>query len=185
MFEKKKQVHITIDDGPSEQYTETLAGILKAHNAQATFFVLGENMEKWPSQSKTLHDFQLANHGYKHINNWKTSPRKQRENIERVEERFPNIEEYYRPPYGFLTLTQLLYCYGRLSIKMWTLMTNDFNHYKTQHALWKRIQSSLRSYRCILVFHDNLKSSKHTRWLLNRTLLKVNRLSKETVEYSQ
>tara|TARA_Y200000002_G_scaffold380553_2_gene392330 strand:- start:1643 stop:2197 length:555 start_codon:yes stop_codon:yes gene_type:complete len=184
MFGKKNQVHITIDDGPSLQYTATLAGILKAHKAQATFFVLGENMEKWSAQSKVLQDFQLGNHGYKHINNWRTSPGKQIENIQRVEENFPEIEKYYRPPYGFLTISQLLYCYGRLTIKTWSLMTYDFNHYKTQNALWKRIQSSLRKNRCVLVFHDNIKSSKHTRWLLNRTLLEVKRLSKETVAYS-
>ncbi|MEC8627381.1 MAG: polysaccharide deacetylase family protein [Bacteroidota bacterium] len=184
MFGKKNQVHITIDDGPSLQYTATLAGILKAHKAQATFFVLGENMEKWSAQSKVLQDFQLGNHGYKHINNWRTSPGKQIENIKRVEENFPEIEKYYRPPYGFLTISQLLYCYGRLTIKAWSLMTHDFNHYKTQDALWKRIQSSLRKNRCVLVFHDNIKSSKHTRWLLNRTLLEVKRLSKETVKYS-
>ena len=59
-------------------------------------------------------------------------------------------------------------------------MTYDFNHYKTQDALWKRIQFSLRKKKCVLVFHDNKKSSKHTRWLLNRTLLEVKRLSKET-----
>ena len=72
----------------------------------------------------------------------------------------------------------------RLAIKMWTLMTYDFNHYKTQDALWKRIQFSLRKNQCVLVFHDNIKSSKHTRWLLNRTLLEVKRLSKETAAYS-
>lgn len=184
MFGKKNQVHITIDDGPSMQYTETLAGILEAHKAQATFFVLGENMEKWSIQSKVLQGFQLGNHGYKHINNWRTSPRKQIENIQWVEERFPEIEKYYRPPYGFWTITQGLYCYRRLAIKMWTLMTYDFNHCKTQNALWKRIQPSLRKKRCVLVFHDNKKSSKHTRWLLNRTLLEVKYLSKETVVYS-
>ena len=184
MFGKKKQVHITIDDGPSAQYTDTLARILKAHKAQATFFVLGENMEKWLTKSEVLYEFQLANHGYKHINNWRTSPGKQRENIQLVEQRFPDIEKYYRPPYGFLTLTQLLYCHGKLGIKMWTLMTYDFNHYKTQYALWNRIQSSLRNKRCVLVFHDNDKSSKHTRWLLNRTLLEVRSLSKETAVYS-
>ena len=184
MIEKKKAIHITIDDGPSVKYTETIVRILKAHKAKATFFVVGEHMEHRPAQAKMLNDFQVANHGYKHINNWRTSPRQQRKNIQRVEDKFPNIEKYYRPPYGLLTITQIRYCYGRLGIKMWTLMTYDFNHHKTQHALWRRIQSSLLKKRSVLVFHDNKKSSKHTRWLLNRALLEVNRLSKETIIYT-
>ena len=185
MIRGKKSVHITIDDGPTERYTENIVHILKAHKAKATFFVLGEQMEKYPNKANMLYEFQVANHGYKHINNWRVRSTEQRENIQRVEERFPDIEKYYRPPYGFLTITQLLYCYGRLAVKMWTLMTYDFNQYKTQDALWKRIQSSLRKNRCVLVFHDNIKSSKHTRWLLNRTLLEVKHLSKETVVYSE
>ena len=183
MFGKKKPVHITIDDGPSLEYTASIVGILKAHKARATFFVLGQHMEKWPSQADMLKDFQVANHGYEHINNWRTSPRKQRENIQRVEDKFPDIEKYYRPPYGLLTITQVLYCYGRLGIKMWTLMTYDFNHDKSQYALWKRIQYALKKKRSILVFHDNKKSSKHTRWLLNRSLLEIDKLSKETQVY--
>lgn len=184
MNREKNPVHITIDDGPNGLYTERLVEILEAHKAQATFFVLGEQMEKYPAQAKSLRNYQVANHGYSHLNNWTSSPKKQRENIKRVEERFPATEKYYRPPYGRLTLTQLLYCYGKLSIKMWTLMSYDFDHSKAQYTLWRRIEGALKRKRCVLVFHDNEKSSKHTRWLLNRTLLEVDKLSKKTVVYA-
>ena len=58
MLGKKKSVHITIDDGSSLEYTASIVGILKAHKARATFFVLGQHMEKWPSQADMLKDFQ-------------------------------------------------------------------------------------------------------------------------------
>ena len=141
-------------------------------------------MEKWSYQADMLKDFQVANHGYEHINNWRTSPRKQRENIQRVEDKFPDIEKNITDLMVYLlTITQVLYCYGRLGIKMWTLMTYDFNHDKSQYASMEENTIRLEKKRSILVFHDNKKSSKHTRWLLNRSLLEIDKLSKETQVY--
>ena len=179
----KKSVHITIDDGPSRNSTEPIVKILKAHSAKATFFLLGHQIKQYPEKKRLLDEYQLANHGYYHLNNWGLSFKKQCENILRVEREFPDLEKHYRPPYGKITLSQIICCWGKRKIHLWTKMTYDFMVTKTQRRLWFKLKKALKKDKCVLVFHDNEKSEKHTRWLLNRTLLELEQLSKETAVY--
>ncbi|MBE5892439.1 MAG: N-acetylmuramoyl-L-alanine amidase [Lachnospiraceae bacterium] len=43
-----KTMYLTFDDGPSAEHTETILDILKEKNVKATFFVIGENVRKYP-----------------------------------------------------------------------------------------------------------------------------------------
>lgn len=49
-----KTMYLTFDDGPSEDNTSAVLDILKAHNIKATFFVVGENVEKHPEIAKRI-----------------------------------------------------------------------------------------------------------------------------------
>lgn len=49
-----KTMYLTFDDGPSEDNTTAVLDILKAHNIKATFFVVGENVEKHPEIAKRI-----------------------------------------------------------------------------------------------------------------------------------
>lgn len=64
---KQKQIAITFDDGPHENTPELLR-ILKKHNAQATFFVVGRNAEKHPAILQQIHNegHEIGNHTYHH-----------------------------------------------------------------------------------------------------------------------
>lgn len=43
-----KTMYLTFDDGPSEENTERVLDILKKRNIKATFFLVGENVERHP-----------------------------------------------------------------------------------------------------------------------------------------
>lgn len=45
---QEKKIAITFDDGPHPVYTEELLDGLKEREVKATFFVLGQNVEKYP-----------------------------------------------------------------------------------------------------------------------------------------
>ena len=49
-----KTMYLTFDDGPSEDNTSAVLDILKVHNIKATFFVVGENVEKHPEIAKRI-----------------------------------------------------------------------------------------------------------------------------------
>ena len=59
---------LTFDDGPSMRTNEIL-DILKQENIKATFFVLGNYVEKMPETVKRIYDegHYIANHGYSHV----------------------------------------------------------------------------------------------------------------------
>ena len=43
-----KDVYLTFDDGPDPEVTPWVLDQLKANNAKATFFCVGENVDKHP-----------------------------------------------------------------------------------------------------------------------------------------
>ena len=67
---EKKYVALTFDDGPNPDYTEILLEGLKERGIKATFFLLGEEVEKYPEIVEKIHrDGHLIGvHSYKHVN---------------------------------------------------------------------------------------------------------------------
>jgi cellulose synthase/poly-beta-1,6-N-acetylglucosamine synthase-like glycosyltransferase/peptidoglycan/xylan/chitin deacetylase (PgdA/CDA1 family)/spore germination protein YaaH len=65
-----KSVALTIDDGPSEPYTNQLLDVLAKYRVKATFFVIGEEVEKYPELVSRIwndgHD--IGSHTYTHPN---------------------------------------------------------------------------------------------------------------------
>lgn len=49
-----KTMYLTFDDGPSEQNTTAVLDILKEHGIKATFFVVGENVQKHPEVARRI-----------------------------------------------------------------------------------------------------------------------------------
>ena len=43
---EEKSIYLTFDDGPSPHCTEKVLDLLKKYNSQATFFLIGDNIEK-------------------------------------------------------------------------------------------------------------------------------------------
>jgi len=64
----QKIIALTFDDGPSPQYTESILNVLKDKNIKATFFVVGENIDKYPEVLKRIHKegHEIGNHGNSH-----------------------------------------------------------------------------------------------------------------------
>lgn len=64
----QKVVALTFDDGPTKVNTEAVLTILKEENVQATFFVIGSDLEKNPLQGQEIvaAGHELGNHSYSH-----------------------------------------------------------------------------------------------------------------------
>ncbi|GIP23711.1 polysaccharide deacetylase [Paenibacillus sp. J22TS3] len=65
---KKKVVYLTFDDGPTKLTDQVLA-ILSKNKAKATFFVLGEQAERYPEVIRRISEggHALGNHTYDHV----------------------------------------------------------------------------------------------------------------------
>ena len=65
----KTRIAFTFDDGPGE-YTSQLLDCLEENNAHATFFMLGQNVEKWESDVQRMLDIgcEIGSHSWDHQN---------------------------------------------------------------------------------------------------------------------
>ncbi len=64
----ERLVALTFDDGPSPPYTDQLLDILAKHNVKATFFMIGNRIERYPEtlQRAIAEGHQIGNHSYSH-----------------------------------------------------------------------------------------------------------------------
>jgi peptidoglycan/xylan/chitin deacetylase (PgdA/CDA1 family) len=64
----KNQIALTFDDGPHPEFTPKVLDLLKKHRAKATFFCIGQHIEKHPELFKRILDegHSVGNHTYSH-----------------------------------------------------------------------------------------------------------------------
>lgn len=128
---KKRQIALTFDDGPSEEFTLKLATYLNQNEIKATFFVLGTRAEKNISIIDRLLKLNhtVGSHSYNHKNAWYCSP------IANIKDILQGIEivssmggdgALFRPPYGKTTLLTLFIVYfKKLRVSWWTIDPKD------------------------------------------------------------
>ena len=103
---EKKYIALTFDDGPHPQYTSRLLALLKQNHVKATFFVVGEMVERYPQLLKQIAagGHTIGNHTFHHLNLTKISKADAaleiqacNEAVKRVTGRTPYL---FRPPGG-------------------------------------------------------------------------------------
>jgi peptidoglycan/xylan/chitin deacetylase (PgdA/CDA1 family) len=65
-------IHISFDDGPDSTNTPKILKILNKHKIKSTFFVIAEELEKFPEKEKIMdliksEGHQIGSHSYQHI----------------------------------------------------------------------------------------------------------------------
>lgn len=101
----KPMIALTFDDGPGK-YTDRLLETLKKHNAKATFFMVGQNVGKYPETIQKMKDLgcDIGNHTMNHRDLVKLSVEDIHVQIETTNDALKNIisasATMVRPPYG-------------------------------------------------------------------------------------
>lgn len=95
----ENSVYLTFDDGPIPNVTPWLLDELSKCNAKATFFCIGENIEKHPDIFRRIlsEGHSVGNHTFNHLKGWKT---KTLEYIENVEKAGRQMQDAGRPMTG-------------------------------------------------------------------------------------
>lgn len=65
----EKVVYLTFDDGPDPENTPVILDILKSNSIKATFFVVGNEAEKYPDILRRIYQegHAIGNHSYNHV----------------------------------------------------------------------------------------------------------------------
>lgn len=100
-------VAFTFDDGPDAELTPQVLDLLEGYNAKATFFCIGNKLEKYPEIAQRIinEGHKIGNHTYEHANTFPIwSIGKIRQSIERtdvvIEKLSGEKSSLFRPPYG-------------------------------------------------------------------------------------
>ena len=166
------KIFLTFDDGPTPEITNWVVDELKKHNAKATFFCIGNNIQKHPDiyQNLIKDGHSIGNHTFDHLNGWENNNRKYIENVLLAENFINTKPKLFRPPYGKIKpsqatkLTKLGY-----KIIMWDVLSADFDNEITPEKCLQNVLSNVKS-GSIIVFHDSQKASKNLKYVLPKTL---------------
>ena len=107
-------IAITFDDGPHEHGTPAVLELLAEARARATFFLVGEQVERAPSLAAEIAaaGHEVGVHGYRHALLLRRSPRALRDDFKRahdvIAEATGTEPTLYRPPYGVFSGPALL-----------------------------------------------------------------------------
>ncbi len=164
-----KCIYLTFDDGPIPEVTPWVLKTLELYQAKATFFCVGENIEKYPEIKSLVQSkgHRLGNHTFHHLNGWKTTNETYFRDIHRCSEYLDS--SLFRPPYGKLTPSQYNHLKTKYELVFWDLISYDFDKSlppeKCLEILIKKTEAG-----SIVVFHDSLKSFENLLWVLPRYL---------------
>lgn len=129
----EKKVSLTFDDGPHPKLTPIILDILKEYGVQATFFVVGENAERYPELiSRILREgHEIGNHTFSHVQATKIDRETIEEEIKHCESVIDRISgvkpRFFRPPCGAID-SQLGGLCDSLNYRvvLWSIDTRDW-----------------------------------------------------------
>ncbi len=162
LYNEKKLLVLTFDDGPSK-YTTELLDFLESTNTPATFFLLGEQAEKYPDivLQESLNNL-VCIHSYTHKFFTKISKEEVLEQVNKTSNIIQDITsitpKYIRVPYGILddnvkeTLKEV-----NLENVLWTVDSLDWK-FKNKEQVVEYIKQNTTG-NDIILMHDILQSS--------------------------
>ena len=155
----QKLVALTFDDGPNPPFTLQILDILDAYNVQATFFLIGKNVEAYPELARKIVErgHQVGNHSYTHPDLLKLDREQVAQEIDATTAIIRSATgvspRVFRPPHGFRDPVVLEKARERyLQVVQWSVMARDWRRPGAQ-VIADRIVQKVKN-GSIILLHD-------------------------------
>ena len=154
----KSKTHITFDDGPDPKITPQILEILKKHNKKATFFCIGEKIEKHPEVIQQIAEqgHEIGNHSYSHsyyFDFFRTS--KVIKELDKTNKLIKEISGkdciIFRPPFG-VTNPNIAKAVKKLNLETIGWSIRSLDTVKDKKTILKRLEKAKPG--DIILFHD-------------------------------
>lgn len=157
---KEKSIYLTFDDGPIPEVTPKVLDILDNFGVKATFFCVGNNVQKNPETYKEVirRGHSIGNHTFNHIKGYSFSANEYIKNTQKASEYIES--KLFRPPHGQITPTQIKQLKKDYKIVMWDFITHDYDKTFSAEKIMEIVRKKSRN-GSIVVFHDSLKAEKN------------------------
>ncbi|WP_443940044.1 polysaccharide deacetylase family protein [Pedobacter sp. MW01-1-1] len=168
----KKVIYLTFDDGPIPNVTDFVLKTLKAFDAKATFFCIGDNIGKYPEIFERIQNagHAIGNHTFNHLKGWETETEAYVTNTLKCQSLTQT--NLFRPPYGRIKKAQISRLKSQmpdLQIVMWDVLSGDFDTHLSPEKCYQNVIKHTES-GSIIVFHDSLKAFDRLEYALPRVL---------------
>ena len=163
-------VALTFDDGPHAEGTPAVLAELERRGARATFFLVGEQVERHPALAREIvaAGHEIAVHCYRHTLLLRRRVRAVADDLDRtlavIGEATGLAPSLYRPPYGVLSsgALQLVRTRG-LRTLLWSTWGRDWERRATPASIARRATRGLRAGDVVLL-HDADEYSAPGSW---------------------
>ena len=175
-------VCLTFDDGPNRESTYVILRLLEEAKAKATFFMLGENIEKYPDIAAKIVEFghEVGEHSYQHTHPWTSGPIRSLKDLVRggrIVARYgcSGRQALFRPPYGKLNLVTLLYTLVlRRRLVFWNINPRDYEQ-NSPEAVVRHVKERIAP-GAVILLHDGRRDPSRS---CEVTILALNAILKE------
>lgn len=153
----ERVVYLTFDDGPIPEVTPRVLEILRNYGVKATFFMVGDNVRKYPEVFEMVKSdgHRLGNHTFNHLGGIKHSTKDYVLNIHKANAYIHS--DLFRPPHGWLRHRQYYFLKRHYKLVMWDLVTRDYSRRLNADDVFENVRRYARS-GSIITFHDSLRS---------------------------
>jgi peptidoglycan/xylan/chitin deacetylase (PgdA/CDA1 family) len=160
-------IHLTFDDGPHPDHTPRILDALAAHDARATFFVVGHLAEKYPKIVERIgaEGHTVANHTWTHTSLLFKRLAFIRQEVAETDRIIATIVGskplLFRPPHGRFGVNVLRCMHeNRQRMVLWNNSTGDYKSNRHPESIASQILNAYPG--SILLLHDGHKNSAKT-----------------------
>ncbi|MBE6314326.1 MAG: polysaccharide deacetylase family protein [Bacteroidales bacterium] len=166
---EKKVAYLTFDDGPIPEATPWVLDVLDSYRVKATFFMVGDNVRKYPYLYEEVikRGHKVGNHTMHHLQGLKVTTEEYLSDIAIAADYIKS--RLFRPPHGFIGLSQAKRVARDYRLVMYDLITRDYSRRLTSQEVFENVRKYTRN-GSIIVFHDSIKSMPRLKDALPRSI---------------
>jgi len=162
-------IALTFDDGPHADATPEVLGQLERAGVKATFYLVGEQVERRPALAAEIAaaGHEVGIHGHRHTLLLRRTPAELRDDFDRAEATIgeatgkPSLS--YRPPYGVFSLAGLRLARERWSPLLWSQWGRDWEARATPSSIAANATRGLGP-GAVVLLHDSDAYSVPASW---------------------
>ncbi len=164
-------MYLTFDDGPSPEITDWVLDELAKYGAKASFFLIGENTQRFPKLVHRIIDegHSLGNHTHTHKNGWKTDNGVYLNDFLKAQRTMMEYTGYntrlFRPPYGKIRKAQARQIKLSHQIVMMDVISGDFDPKVSGETCVRHVVKNVKN-GSIVLMHDSLKAKENLSYAL-------------------
>lgn len=170
-------VALTFDDGPHPDVTPRFLDVLAGLEVRASFFVLAEQLDRWPDLGRRVIDegHDLALHGCRHRTHLLRPAPAVAADIARARRNVATLTGtapvFWRPPHGIPTATGLITA-ARLGMRpvLWTAEAREWSRRATPQSALRLLRARVTGGGVVLL-HDSDVAMRRGAWHITLSLL--------------